>query len=174
MTITEYEREFVRLCKYARECVSREAIKCKRFDDRLNDDIRLSVGVLKIKEFIVLVERSYDGSILAELRAKPMFLEEICKAQKDDSELQAKRAQCETGVESNFQIGSDGCLMFRNRICVSKNDELVRKILQEAHSSSLSIHPSSTKIYNDLKKMYWWVGIERDISEFVYRCLICQ
>ncbi len=36
---------------------------------------------------------SDDGSILVELRAKPMFLEEFCKAQKDDSELQAKRAQ---------------------------------------------------------------------------------
>ena len=35
---------------------------------------------------------SDDGSILSELRAKPIFLEEICKAQKDDSELQAKRA----------------------------------------------------------------------------------
>ena len=45
---------------------------------------------------------SDDGSILAELRAKLMFLEEICKAQKDDSELQTKRAQCESGVESNF------------------------------------------------------------------------
>ncbi|XP_052485170.1 uncharacterized protein LOC128040459 [Gossypium raimondii] len=79
-----------------------------------------------------------DGSILAVLRAKPMFLEEICKAQKDDSELQAKRDQCELGVE---KIGSDGFLMFIYQICVPKNDELIRKILQEAHSNSLSIHP---------------------------------
>ncbi len=57
---------------------------------------------------------SDDGSILAKLMAKPMCLKEIYKAQKDDSELQAKRAQCETGVESNFQTGSDGCLMFRD------------------------------------------------------------
>ena len=64
--------------------------------------------------------------------------------------------------------------MFRNQICVPKNDELIRKILQEAHNSSLSIHPGSTKMYNDLKKLYWWVGMKRDISEFVSRCLICQ
>ncbi|KAG8503648.1 hypothetical protein CXB51_001631 [Gossypium anomalum] len=117
---------------------------------------------------------SNDGSILAEFRAKPVFLEEICEAQKDDNELQAKRVQCESGIESDFWIGSDGCLMFRDRICVPKNDELIRKILQEAHSSSLSIHPGSTKMYNDLKKLYWWVGMKRDISEFVSRCLICQ
>ena len=57
---------------------------------------------------------SDDGSILAELMAKPMFLEEIYEAQKDDSELQAKRAQCESWIEFDFQIGSDGCLMFRD------------------------------------------------------------
>ena len=29
-------------------------------------------------------------------------------------------------------------------------------------------------MYNDLKKMYWWNGMKRDISEFVSKCLICQ
>ncbi|KAA3487698.1 Protein MCM10 [Gossypium australe] len=39
MSVTEYEREFVRISKYARECVSTEAIMCKRFEDGLNKDI---------------------------------------------------------------------------------------------------------------------------------------
>ncbi|KAA3477580.1 maturase K [Gossypium australe] len=38
MIVAEYEREFVRLSKYAQECVSTEAILCKRFEDRLNED----------------------------------------------------------------------------------------------------------------------------------------
>ncbi|KAA3480767.1 Protein MCM10 [Gossypium australe] len=38
--VFEYEQEFVRLKKYARECVSTEAIMCKRFEDGLNEDIR--------------------------------------------------------------------------------------------------------------------------------------
>ncbi|KAA3480027.1 Gag-Pol polyprotein [Gossypium australe] len=54
--VTEYEREFVRLSKYARECVSTEAIKCKRFEDELNEDIKLFVAVLELKEFVVLVD----------------------------------------------------------------------------------------------------------------------
>jgi len=58
MSVTEYEREFVKLSKYAREFVSTEANMCKRFEDGLNDDIRLSVGVLEIREFVVLVERA--------------------------------------------------------------------------------------------------------------------
>ncbi|KAA3465779.1 integrase [Gossypium australe] len=107
-----------------------------------------------------------DGSIFAELRVKPMFLQEICKAK--------KITQCETVIESDFRIGSDDCLMFQNRICVPKNDELIQKILHEAHSSCMSIHPSSVKMYNDMMKMYWWSGMKRDISEFVFKCLICH
>ncbi|KAA3473401.1 Retrotransposon gag domain-containing 1 [Gossypium australe] len=40
MMVMNYEREFVRLSKYARECVSTESIMCKRFEDGLNEDIR--------------------------------------------------------------------------------------------------------------------------------------
>ncbi|KAG8475376.1 hypothetical protein CXB51_031882 [Gossypium anomalum] len=74
---------------------------------------------------------SDDGSILAELRVKPKFLQEISEAQKDDQDLQAKRKQCEVDTESDFRIGSDGCLMFKDRICVPKNEELIQKILQK-------------------------------------------
>ncbi|KAG8498138.1 hypothetical protein CXB51_007053 [Gossypium anomalum] len=115
-----------------------------------------------------------DGSILAELRAKPTFLQQICEAQKNDEKLQVKRAQCESSNDPEFQVGSDGCLLFKGRVCVPQNSELIQKILREAHSSTMSVHPGSNKMYNDLKKMYWWSGMKRDISEFVSRCLICQ
>ena len=72
-----------------------------------------------------------DGSILAELRAKPTFLQQICEAQKNDEKLQVKRAQCESGNDSEFQIGSDDCLVFRGRVCVPQNSELIQKILRE-------------------------------------------
>ncbi|KAG8503507.1 hypothetical protein CXB51_001514 [Gossypium anomalum] len=84
---------------------------------------------------------SDDGSILAEMRAKPLFLQLICDAQKNDSELRAKRTQCESGYDSDFRVGPDDCLMFRDRICVPKNDKLIQKILHEAHNGCLSVHP---------------------------------
>ncbi|KAA3457172.1 DNA/RNA polymerases superfamily protein [Gossypium australe] len=87
-----------------------------------------------------------DGAILAELRVRPLFVQHICEAQRNDNEL----------------------------ICVPKDGELIWKILNKAHSGYLSVHLGSTKMYNDLKKFYWWPGMKRDISEFVTRCLICQ
>ncbi|KAA3470001.1 DNA-dependent protein kinase catalytic subunit [Gossypium australe] len=53
MTVIEYEREFVWLSKYAREYASTEEIMCKRFVDRVNEDIKLLVGILELKEFVV-------------------------------------------------------------------------------------------------------------------------
>ena len=47
MTVTEYEREFIKLNKYATEMVTTEENKCRRFEDGLNDYIRLQVAVLR-------------------------------------------------------------------------------------------------------------------------------
>ncbi|KAA3462062.1 DNA/RNA polymerases superfamily protein [Gossypium australe] len=70
MTVTEYEREFMRLSKYARECVSTEAIMCKRFEDGLNKDIRLLVEILELKEFVVLIDRACKAEKLGKEKRK--------------------------------------------------------------------------------------------------------
>ncbi|XP_040940088.1 uncharacterized protein [Gossypium hirsutum] len=96
-----------------------------------------------------------DGSILAELRARLTLLRQICEAQISDEELQAMKVQCEETREQDFQTESDGCLRFWGRICVLKNAELIQTILDKAHNSCMSIHLGSTKMYNDLKEVYW-------------------
>ncbi|KAA3483007.1 DNA/RNA polymerases superfamily protein [Gossypium australe] len=70
MTVAEYEREFVWLSKYAQECVSTEAILCKRFEDGLNEDVRLLVGILELKEFVVLVDRASKAEELSKEKRK--------------------------------------------------------------------------------------------------------
>ncbi|KAG8499058.1 hypothetical protein CXB51_005458 [Gossypium anomalum] len=117
---------------------------------------------------------SDDGSIIAVLKARTMFLQQISEAQKDDNKLQAKRVQSKSTPNSEFKIEADGCLFFRGRVCVPKSSKLVQKILNEAHNSNMSVHPSSNKMYNDWKKIYWWPRMKRDISEFISKCLICQ
>ncbi|KAA3484476.1 Retrotransposon gag domain-containing 1 [Gossypium australe] len=48
MSMIEYEQEFFRLSNYSRECVSSEAIMCKRFEDGLNEDIRLAIRPIRM------------------------------------------------------------------------------------------------------------------------------
>lgn len=74
----------------------------------------------------------------------------------------------------NFKVDEQGVLRFKDRICILDDEELKRVILEEGHISSLSIHPGVTKMYQDLKKLFWWPGWKRDIAKFVYACLIFQ
>ena len=63
---------------------------------------------------------------------------------------------------------------FHDRLCVPHMDDLRTRIVAEAHSSRYSIHPGSTKMYHNLKQIYWWDGMKKDIAEYVAKCLNCQ
>jgi hypothetical protein len=51
----------------------------------------------------------------------------------------------------HFRVDENGVLWFKDRLVVPKDEKLKDQILSEAHSSSLSIHPGSSKMYQDLK-----------------------
>ena len=51
----------------------------------------------------------------------------------------------------HFRLDERGVLWFKDRLVVSKDYKLRNQILDEAHSSKLSIHPGSSKMYKDLK-----------------------
>ena len=51
---------------------------------------------------------------------------------------------------------------------------LREKLLQEAHETPYSVHPSTTKMYQDLTKGYWWPGMKKDVVRYVEKCLMCQ
>jgi hypothetical protein len=48
--------------------------------------------------------------------------------------------------------------------------ELHRNIMDEAHCSRYSIHPGTNKMYQDLKKNFWWMRMKQDIVKYVSEC----
>ena len=52
--------------------------------------------------------------------------------------------------------------------------ELKKELLKDAHYSSYSIHPGGNKMYQDLKKLYWWNNMKKEIGEYVSKCYTCQ
>ena len=47
-------------------------------------------------------------------------------------------------------------------------------IMHESHKSKYSIHPGSDKMYQDLKKFYWWPNMKAEIATYVSKCLTCS
>lgn len=59
------------------------------------------------------------------------------------------------------------------RVWIPCFGDLQAKIMDEAHKTRYSIHPDATKMYQDMKKDYWWPGMKRDVVEYVSKCLTC-
>ncbi|EOY13934.1 Uncharacterized protein TCM_032775 [Theobroma cacao] len=70
--------------------------------------------------------------------------------------------------------GTDGVLRYGTRLYVPNNDGLRRKILEEAHMATYVVHLGATKMYQDLKKVYWLEGLKKDVAEFISKFLVCQ
>ncbi|GJS77795.1 putative reverse transcriptase domain-containing protein [Tanacetum coccineum] len=45
--------------------------------------------------------------------------------------------------------------------------------MHESHKSKYSVHPGSDKMYQDLKKLYWWPNMQAEIASYVSKCLTC-
>jgi hypothetical protein len=119
-------------------------------------------------------ELTSDGVRLGMLKLTSNIVEEIKNDKKEDLELVERVVLVNQGKGGDFRLGENGVLMFRDRVCVTDVLELKKSILEEGHMSSLSIHPGATKMYQDLKRLFWWPGMKKEIAEFVYACLVCQ
>jgi hypothetical protein len=65
-------------------------------------------------------------------------------------------------------------MWFKDHLVVLKNFKLHRKIMDEAHCSRYSIHPGTNKMYQDLKKSFWWMRMKREITRYVSECDTCR
>ncbi|TYK07688.1 ty3-gypsy retrotransposon protein [Cucumis melo var. makuwa] len=113
-------------------------------------------------------------SQLAQLSVQPTLRQRIIVAQLNDPYLVEKRHLVETGQGEDFSISSDNGLMFEGRLCVPEDSAVKIELLTEAHSSPFTMHPGSTKMYQDLRSVYWWRNMKREVAVFVSRCLVCQ
>ena len=57
--------------------------------------------------------------------------------------------------------------------CVVVPSDLRQKLLTEAHSSVFSGHFSERKIYERLRRQYWWWGMRADVRRFCRGCISC-
>ncbi|KAH0757858.1 hypothetical protein KY290_021351 [Solanum tuberosum] len=117
---------------------------------------------------------SAEGGIAVANGAESSLVSEVKEKQDQDPILLELKANVQKQRVLAFEQGGDGVLRYQGRLCVPMVDELQERIMEEAHSSRYSIHPGTTKMYRDLREVYWWNGMKKDIAEFVAKCPNCQ
>ncbi|GJR36184.1 putative reverse transcriptase domain-containing protein [Tanacetum coccineum] len=68
---------------------------------------------------------------------------------------------------------ADGTLCLNGRSWLPCYGDLRTVIMHESHKSKYSIHPGSDKMYQDMKKLYWWPNMKAEIATYVSKCLTC-
>jgi hypothetical protein len=111
---------------------------------------------------------------LMNLKLESVLLQRIIDAQRTYKGMKYIHEKMEAGKANCFRKDNQGVICFKDRIVVPKDVEVRQQILDEAHLSRYSIHPRSTKMYQDLKQHYWWTKMKIEITRYVAKCDTCR
>ncbi|WMV18671.1 hypothetical protein MTR67_012056 [Solanum verrucosum] len=102
-----------------------------------------------------IVAHIEDGGVTVHNGSKLSFVLDV-KAKRgfDLLLVELKKMVLKMSVEA-FSQGGDGVLRYQVCLRVLNFDDLKDQILSEAHSSRYSIHSGASKIYCDLREVYW-------------------
>jgi hypothetical protein len=140
---------------------ARSAVVAQLLDEIVEDFRRLNLGIVAHTEGVTI-------------DVEPTLEQEIHKGQIGDAKIQEIKDLITEGRGPEFMEDEQGTVWFKDSICVPDIESLRETILKEAHDSDCSIHPGSTKMYQDLKQKYWWYGLKRDVAAQVAMCDVCQ
>ncbi|XP_070049299.1 uncharacterized protein [Nicotiana tomentosiformis] len=120
--------------------------------------------------FGVQLVDSDDGGVVFQNTAKSSFIAKVKERRYEDLELVELREGVPQQKKLLLELKEDGVLIYRGRLCVPDLAGLRDRIISEAHYSWYSIHLGSTKRYHDIKDVYWWNDMKKNIAEFVAQC----
>nr|GEV95091.1 putative reverse transcriptase domain-containing protein [Tanacetum cinerariifolium] len=112
--------------------------------------------------------RAMSMTIHSSIKAK------ILEAQSEASKNTSTPTKMLKGLDKQLKRKEDGGLYLAERIWVPVYGNLRTLIMNEAHATRYSIHTGANKMYYDLRGLYWWPGMKKDIVMYVSKCLTCS
>ncbi|GKB92743.1 putative reverse transcriptase domain-containing protein, partial [Tanacetum coccineum] len=101
------------------------------------------------------------------------------------SKIDLKSTHVEARKEENYEIEdlcgmikkleprANGTLCLNRRSWIPCRGNLRELIMHESHKLKYLVHPGSDMMYQDLKKLYWWLNMKAEIATYVSKCLTC-
>nr|GEV00909.1 reverse transcriptase domain-containing protein [Tanacetum cinerariifolium] len=75
--------------------------------------------------------------------------------------------------KENLEPRADGTLCLNDKSWLPCYGDLRSVIMHESHKSKYSIHLGFDKMYQDMKKLYWWPIMKANIATYISKCLTC-
>ncbi|GJZ13065.1 putative reverse transcriptase domain-containing protein [Tanacetum coccineum] len=121
----------------------------------------LGTVLMQRDKFIAYTSRQLKANVVADAlsrkeRIKPLRVCALVKTIGLNLPKQILNAQAKAKKEENYVT-----------------EDLHALIMHKSHKSKYSIHPGSDKMYQDLKKLYWWPNMKAEIATYVSKCLTC-
>nr|GEW39556.1 putative reverse transcriptase domain-containing protein [Tanacetum cinerariifolium] len=121
------------------------------------------------KDFVVYCDASHKG-----LGTVLMQREKIEALKPENLEKEDVGGMIKTDIpKERLEPRTDGTLCLHGRSWLPCYDYLRSVIMHESHKSKYSIHPGSKKMYQDIKKLYWWPNMKAGIATYVSKYLTC-
>lgn len=76
-------------------------------------------------------------------------------------------------LEVEYMV-KDGLLYYQDRILVPNSSKIKEEIIKVYHDSPLSGHGGFLKMFKAATEVFFWIGMRKDIKNFVEQCAICQ
>ncbi|XP_075088093.1 uncharacterized protein LOC142170161 [Nicotiana tabacum] len=136
--------------------------------------LEMTKEIYRLANLSVRLHDTGDQGVVVQNIAGSSLVAEVEMHQFEDPELVKIKESIPFQKKQLFEQSDDGILKYKSRWCVPNVGELRKQIMTEMHQSRYSVHPGSTKMYHDLRQLYWWNSMKKDIATFVAQCPNCQ
>ncbi|GJU66950.1 putative reverse transcriptase domain-containing protein [Tanacetum coccineum] len=121
--------------------------------------------------FQLLKQKLCSAPILSLPKGSENFM--ILEAQVEARKEENYETEDLCGMSKKLEPRVDGTLCLNGRSWIPCRGNLRELIMHESHKSKYSIHLGSDKMYQDLKKLYWWLNMKAEIATYISKCLTC-
>ncbi|PNX87089.1 hypothetical protein L195_g043174, partial [Trifolium pratense] len=106
---------------------------------------------------------------------KNQFIQELYNVLQSDLEMLHIMKACQQ-QEEDYKLFTirDGLLLWKDKLVIPNNQELINKVLAEFHTSHIGGHAGVSRTLACIQAQFYWKKMREDIKTYVQQCIICQ